>query len=146
MVLIAGHRVVMTAAIKAEWNKHQSRFAQQWLVEMKRQRGRIAEIEPSIHRTMRNAIETEGAAQSEQQRQAMRKDCLLVEAALSTDQRVISLDERVRALFSRLSSHVSDLQMIVWINPAVPEEEPITWLQEGAKHELRRCIRSEQER
>jgi hypothetical protein len=47
----------------------------------------------------------------------MRKDLLLVEAAIATDERIISLDDKVQALFSTESKEISDLRNIVWINP-----------------------------
>ena len=47
----------------------------------------------------------------------MRKDFLLVEAAIATDERIISLDDKVKALFSAESKKILELRNIVWINP-----------------------------
>jgi hypothetical protein len=50
------------------------------------------------------------------------KDCHLVEAALATDCRVASLDERARGHFATLAAAIEALRVIVWVNPATARE------------------------
>jgi len=71
---------------------------------------------------------------------AMRKDFHLLEAALATDQNIVSLDEIVRALFDRAAVSVVALKNIVWVNPDKPSEEPIVWLEKNAKPERKRML------
>ncbi len=71
---------------------------------------------------------------------AMRKDYHLLEAALATDQNVISLDEIVRALFDTAAVSVVALKNIVWVNPDKATEEPIAWLEKNAKPERKRML------
>ena len=71
---------------------------------------------------------------------AMRKDYHLLEAAIVTDQNVISLDEIVRGLFDRAAVSVVALKNIVWVNPDRDAEEPIGWLNKNAKPERKRML------
>lgn len=68
----------------------------------------------------------------------MFKDILLIEAALATDQTIISLDETVRQLFANLAPEIRDLRTIVWANPEL--EDLRTWLAEGASPERARML------
>ncbi len=54
---------------------------------------------------------------SNKDKSAMIKDMLLVEAAIATDERIIALDDRVKALFSEESKRIAELRGLVWINP-----------------------------
>jgi hypothetical protein len=71
---------------------------------------------------------------------AEKRQPFLIEAAKTTDETVISLDETVRNLFISAARHVGELRTIVWINPDKTEEQPITWLENGAKHEKKRSL------
>ncbi len=73
--------------------------------------------------------------------EAMEKDFHLLQAALETDQTVISLDETVRGLFKRTSQQVGEIRDIIWVNPdRTEEEQPIAWLQNGAPSEPHRRL------
>ncbi len=87
---------------------------------------------------LRNRIED--VASSKKDRDAMLKDCLLIEAALATDQTIISLDEIVRELFALASPRVRELREIVWVNPDNVDEQPVKWLGRGAKPERKRKL------
>ncbi len=62
----------------------------------------------------------------------MMKDVHLIEAALATGMRVVALDEIVRACFRATSASVPRLRSVCWMNPDIPEEDPLGWLQAGA--------------
>ncbi|MGK4002051.1 hypothetical protein WMF31_05465 [Sorangium sp. So ce1036] len=79
---------------------------------------------------LRDAIE--GASATERDRRAMLKDVHLIEAAQATDHIVVSLDERVRALFSETSARVSAMKSVVWANPGREAEACSRWLEDGA--------------
>jgi hypothetical protein len=133
------HKLVMTTDIKAEWDKHQSRFATQWLSQMV---GRkllqaipIPEIDQEIWRPIENMAETD------KERAAMVKDILLLEAALATDQRIVSLDEKTaRRYFKEAAQKIEKLRPLIWVNPNKPEEDAIVWLQDGAPAEEKRTL------
>ncbi|MDE2992928.1 MAG: hypothetical protein OXU67_03510 [Chloroflexota bacterium] len=73
---------------------------------------------------------------SADERQELLDDLLLIEAALTTDRTVASLDERVRELFRQAANRVGELRRIVWVNPEREpereEDDPILWLKRGA--------------
>ena len=72
----------------------------------------------------------------------MRKDFLLVEAALVTDKIVVSRDDTVRELFSLTAHSVGELRSIAWVNPEKEEETLIPWLAKGAKSGRERLLSS----
>ena len=84
--------------------------------------------------------EIERTATGERDLEALRKDFHLLQVALATDQNIISLDETIRGLFSRASQQVGEIRHIIWVNPDRTEEEPITWLQNGAPSEAHRQL------
>lgn len=135
--LETGHRVVMTPAISAEWRSHQSRFARQWLVSMTA-RKKVYRLDSVTDKKLRHTLGQ--ASTSKKDREAMLKDCLLVEAAIVTDRSIISLDETVRSLFSGMAQELRTLRRIVWINPDREDEQPILWLKNGAKLERKRFL------
>ena len=63
----------------------------------------------------------------------MIKDCLLIELALETDKIIVSLDETAREAFRKASQSVADLRNICWVNPVLPEEKGLEWLENNAE-------------
>lgn len=132
------HRIVMTPDIKEEWNKHQSIFASRWRSSMVA-KGKM-EYRSDIMLDDELWSKVEDFANFDNQREAMIKDIRLIEAALATDKIVISLDDKVRNLFSKAAEQVDELKDIVWVNPAKPEEKAIEWLEKGAEAEIERKL------
>lgn len=134
----SSHHVVMTPELSEEWNKHQSIFAARWLKSMIA-RKRFAYVMLSQNRTLSDEIER--TAVGERDIEALQKDFHLLQAALATDQTVISLDETVRGLFKRASQQVGEIRDIIWVNPdKTTEEQPIAWLQNGTPPEAHRQL------
>ena len=132
------HRVVMTRKISDEWKRHRSRFAFEWRVSMDARR-KIDRINPPEDQTLQDKITT--TTSDENEIEVMEKDFHLLQAALATDQTVISLDETVRQLFKRTTQQVGEIQHIIWVNPdQTAEERPIAWLQNGAPPEAHRRL------
>ncbi len=127
----------MPPKLKDEWDAHKSLFARTWLTAMA-SRGRVIfdEVPPSGR--MRREIEN--AAANQRDVAALRKDFHLVEAAIATDRTVISLDETVRQLFKAAARGVAAVKKVVWVNPTVTTEQPISWLKNGAKPENARML------
>ena len=137
-VLLLSHRIVMTEKINNEWKNHQSRFARRWRVSMDA-RNKIDRINPPENEELRDKVT--GTAGNEGEIEAMQKDFHLLQAALVTDQTIISLDETVRQLFKQASQQVGEIRNIIWVNPdRTTEEQPITWLQNGAPPESHRQL------
>ncbi len=84
------------------------------------------------HKVIARASDTEQAA--------MLKDFHLLEMAMSTDEIVISLDDRVHALFARACLHAGEIGTIIWVHP--DEEDILNWLEDGAKLQQEKQLRN----
>ena len=132
------HRVVMTREISDEWKRHRSGFAFEWRVSMNARR-RAVDIDPPEDEELQDKVTN--TASDEDEIEVMEKDFHLLQAALATDQTVISLDETVRGLFKQASQQVGEIRGIIWVNPDhTTEEQPIAWLQNGAPPEPHRQL------
>lgn len=141
-VLVVCHRVVLTPDLLEEWNNHAARFARTWLRRMfGRRKVEVIQANPILGLEGRTC----NTAQTDQQRAAIQKDMRLVHAALTTDKRIISQDDTMRALLARASEHVHELQTIVWVNPANAADNSLEWLKVGAPEEGTRRLDSHQE-
>jgi hypothetical protein len=136
-VRATAHRVVMTRDIFAEWKNHRSRLAHVWQRSMVAKR-RIIFLEVAPNTKLRHKVGT--LPISKRGCEAMLKDIHLIEAALVTDRTAISLDEAVRKLFSTAAISVRELRPVVWVNPANPSEEAVTWLNDGARPQKQRKL------
>ncbi len=137
-VLSLSHRMVMTEQINNEWKNHQSRFARRWRVSMDA-RKKIDRIDPPENAELQAKVTT--TTNNENEIEALQKDFHLLQAALLTDQTIISLDETVRQLFKRASQQVGEIRRIIWVNPdRTAEEQPTAWLQNGAPSEPHRQL------
>ena len=134
------HHVVMTPELSEEWETNQSKFAATWLRSMIA-RKRFDYEDPPVNQALCDEIE--GTATSENEIEDMQKDFHLLEAALVTDQTIISLDETIRRLFAHATQGVGEIRDLVWVNPErMEEEEPLVWLENGAPPEDRRKLRA----
>ena len=139
-VLLLCHSVVMTPEIRDEWKMRRSDFARRWRKSMYA-RKKVCRIDSPADEELRNKIKQ--TATSETEIDDMQKDCHLLEAALATDQTVVSLDGNARQYFAGASQRVGEIRDIVWVNPERMEEEaPIVWLQNGAPPEEHRKLRT----
>ena len=120
-----------------EWKEHQSDFASKWLAKMigARRFGFVGDVENVV---LRERICTTSDKKTDQQ--AMAKDGLLLEAALATDQRIVSLDESVRNLFRNAAKTIREITTIVWVNPDKEEENVIAWLENGVPADEKRQL------
>jgi hypothetical protein len=138
-VLDICHRVAMTRDIRDEWDKHQSKFAIRWLKTMVAKKKLVC-IEVPIDDQLWKKIED--SVDLDKDRYEMVKDLRLLEAAIATDKTIISLDNKVRKLFKRAASEAVELESIVWVNPGIPEEKVISWLENGANTESDRLLKN----
>ena len=139
-VLSLSHSVVMTPEISNEWKRHRSGFARRWRVSMDA-RKKVYRVNAPADEELRDKIEK--TATRENEVEDMQKDFHLLEAALVTDQTIVSLGEIIRGCFARAAQYVGEIQHIVWVNPNhTEEEEPLDWLQNGAPPEDHRKLRA----
>ncbi len=133
------HSVVMTKEIRAEWDKHQSRFALTWLRQMVARKQFKAIPLPELDQDIWKPIES--LAKTDKERAAMTKDILLLEAAIATDRRIASLDENTaRKYFTEAAKEIVKLQQLVWVNPSQEKENPIEWLKNDAPADAERTL------
>lgn len=139
-VLVICHRIAMTPEIRREWDEHQSRFAREWLRRMIAKR-KLCPLKNLVS-DKRLWTTLENIAQTDQQRAQIVKDIHLLEAALASDKIVISLDENTaHKFFDKAAQTIIELQKITWVNPdRIEEEEPISWLKNGAKPDKNRLL------
>jgi hypothetical protein len=123
----AGLHAAMSEPLDEEWLRHASTFARKWLVQMfsrKRVR-RLASI--PLHVGLRRVLPT---LPDEGIQRAIEKDLHLIELALVTDRRIISLDERMRVHLGNLTPRVNVLSRVHWANPRL--DACLVWLRTGA--------------
>jgi hypothetical protein len=147
-VLQISHRVVVTRAIEAEWNRHNSRYALAWRAKME-EKERFVFILKLENAELRDRIYLADVLLeniTDNQRMEVKKDIHLIEAALATDKIVVSLDDNTaRRFFTKAAKEVeelSELKAIAWVNPDKPEEKPIEWLKKGANLDPERLLGS----
>lgn len=119
----------MTSAIQEEWDEHQSGFARKWRRSMVAKK-KLVVLNPLKRKDIRQYIK--GQNVSDNKKNAMLKDCHLIDAALASDYRVISLDDTVKNLFSATTGNIDDLRTILWVNPAHDYVKVIGWLKDSA--------------
>ena len=137
-VLTICHRMVLTDDIKEEWDKHQSIYAKKWRSSMVAKRKVEYRSEVNCNQTLRDKLDK--VAESDKPREAMWKDCHLLEAAIATDKIIISLDEKARTPFDKAAKSIKELHEIMWVNPNKSEENALIWLESGAAKEKQRQL------
>jgi predicted nucleic acid-binding protein len=131
------HRIVMTPEVREEWKKHRSNFSASWLASMTA-RKKVEVCNPDVDAAMADKLRQ--AQLTEKDEAAIRKDARLLEAALAADSAVASLDEEVRSLLKGVSKQWVRIKPVVWVNPASPQEEAVSWLSAGAPMEKQRTL------
>jgi hypothetical protein len=126
IVLKAGHFLVVTPDLLAEWKKHRSQFAADWLVQMyaRKRVVRLNEL-PTITEKLQKLRHI-----SDDARAAMLKDCLLIDAALASDKTILSLDSTVRDYFAGACITLGEIKLVIWRHPDEPNI--LIWLENGA--------------
>jgi hypothetical protein len=135
-VLNICHCMAMTPDIQEEWNRHQSRFARRWRTLMMA-RKKIESVDIGPHFSLKKRIEREIGKKYLVE---VEKDRRLIEAAIATEQRVVSLDDLVREILRDHSAKLSEVQSICWVNPCTPDEQAVAWLESGAPAERTRML------
>ncbi|MFO8071843.1 MAG: hypothetical protein R6V85_08210 [Polyangia bacterium] len=128
--------VVMTSDVWKEWSKvdsqtgrrHMSSYASKWLTAMTARKLRLDVQPPPTSERLLAAIRED--LETEKKRTAVSKDVLVVDAALASDCRVLSLDDKVRLALRDLCSSFGGIAKIHWLSPT--QKECIPWLENEA--------------
>ena len=134
------HQVVMTDDIRSEWKKHQSRYSLTWLSAMQ-SRGRVINVSTSAddEKDLADRLDASTLV-TDAQKDAARKDMLLLLAALKTDKLVSSRDDVVRAIFAVLCAELAKIASVNWVNPVVESEMAVEWIKAGARADVERSL------
>ncbi len=136
--------VVMSTELRREWKDHASKRSKKWLGQMTK-RDRVLDIRNArneeFREKMRNTAEdvTPKAAKAKHMRD-MKKDYHLLEAALVSDMAVLSCEKVCRELYQQAAKTVAEIQPILWVNPDLPGDDAVAWLQRGAPNEKKRRL------
>jgi len=123
-VLKICHRFVLSLDLSEEWKRHRSQYAAEWLKGMYA-RKKVFPVTLPEDAGLAEAILQTG--QTAVEKEALRKDLFLVEAALAADGIIVSRDDEARRLFRQAATQVGKLREIVWINPNDPDV--MSWLE-----------------
>ncbi|HUR60972.1 MAG TPA: hypothetical protein VM286_01230 [Candidatus Thermoplasmatota archaeon] len=129
--------LVTCPQLRQEWRIHASRFSKSWLVEMT-SRERLFHLEETIHPAIRARIEH--LVLDETIKTAMKKDVHLLETAISTDFRVISLERKCREWFIQYCCQIGEVAAIAWANPMRAHDNTTEWIAAGLPHEAWRQL------
>jgi hypothetical protein len=123
----SSYGVVMTEDTESEWKEYSSEFTHTWRCEMTK-KGRLEIISnPKADLDIRNSIEP--LAKTDQERAEINKDILLLEAALATDKRIVSLDENATyKYYTANKSSIVKFQQLIWVNPINIKKDSTEWL------------------
>lgn len=132
------HSVVVTIELNQEWKDHASKYAKQWMSQMRR-RSRVVAVKE--HHVDELWSHFEDCIKGSRNKAEAIKDLHLLEAALLKDQRIVSLDENTaRKFYTKAASELTLISSIVWVNPDKSEETPLLWLAAGAPAEPQRML------
>ncbi|MEX0716424.1 MAG: hypothetical protein WD066_07555 [Planctomycetaceae bacterium] len=133
------HHLATSREVFDEYREHQSRFFKKWLRSMF-SRKLHARVEPGSVEDIRTALEQLDVLSRD--RQATIKDLHVVATAFEADRLVASMDETARRCFSAATVTAARLKEIAWVNPTLEADEPVEWLEAGAKNEHFRRLES----
>jgi hypothetical protein len=116
------HRVAVTPEIRDEWDRHMSRFSRKW------RRSMAARRKPLQPVTATDLV-LDMAGLSENECVAIEKDRCLLEAAVSADRIIVTLDDALRSILAKTPQNAQLLASITWVNPVKDGAEALERLQ-----------------
>lgn len=139
-------RFINTMELKAERDRHASRFASRWFSSMVATRRVIRLDDPTDSGLRANLVHCaeHRAINSDQESNlvmALTKDACLIEASRACEAAPIcALDDRMRVHLRACVDWVPEIKGVVWVNPANENETPLAWLDAGAPKEPARML------
>lgn len=104
------HRVAVTPAILAEWNRHMSRFTRKW------QRSMAARRKP-LEFVAVAGVGVDTTKYDQADREQVEKDACLLEAALAADHVIVTRDDALKLALEKRPDGKALSKSITWINP-----------------------------
>lgn len=134
-----GHRLVFNTALRAEWDKHASRFSTFVRVWMLQHRRTVFVPDDAFSTVVRvSALGLESVFD----REAFLKDSHVTAGALASDGIILSNESRLRHYLTLLSIREERFSGIIWGNPREEGAECADWIARGAPEEPSRKIYS----
>lgn len=131
-----GHNIALSVEINNEYeNTMLSRFGSKWLAKMINI-GRTSDFGDVRDEGFRTRLLASSASQDT--RDIMEKDVHLVEASISGDEIVLSVETRCRREFWSAAATIVELESIMWVSPCISNEDGILWIEHGAQRESER--------
>ena len=133
--------IVLSPEIRREFNRTPfSPLANTWRQMMDSQ-DRFYPLSDSINEDLRRKVRNLKSHQmNDHDKEAMLKDIRYIEAALSTDQRILSRDDEARGCFKRSVRFIPKMMEIMWSNPILPKDDTENWLKNCAPIEEQRQL------
>lgn len=133
------HRIFISEKLRVQYDNHKTRFSSKWQVEMISKRKNLNEDNKpiiDIDELRKELLSLE--IFTEEEKDKIEKDILLLGCALSTDKIIISNDDNILRKLVRAckeSNYIaSKIGKIHWINPTQESESSLKkWLKLGAK-------------
>jgi hypothetical protein len=133
LILSLCHKIVITDKLGEEHRRRNFPvWLRRWLVKMSDNGKLIKEVDLQTDRPkdLTHAINNSQLSASAKAR--MLKDEHLLDAALWTDKRILSMDNTVFNDFRELSNTVKKIGKILWLNPEIQTQECFSWLEASA--------------
>ena len=141
VVLKVCHKVILSRDTEEEWqnvallirgraDELRIRFLVDWMLAMQR-RGKLVRSQVDHDKALRSKINHLGLPESS--RQEIVQDLHLVEAALSSDQIVVSRDDSVQVLLRGITGNCREIRKVIWCNPVTLGDDALDWLRKGAR-------------
>ena len=143
-----GFGVISSPELKAERDRHESRYASRWFSSMVAAKRMVYVSDPTdpILRAHLDECADQCADNADQETnltKALAKDACLIEASNACDKApVSSLDDRMREHLRNCAPWVPEIRGVVWVNPTNADETPLEWLDAGAPKEPARMLAS----
>lgn len=125
-----GHRLVQTPALKQEHDKHQSRLAKQWRGSMVSRKQWVPK-RPSEDTSLREHLVKAQSETAPKDEVAVIKDAHLLEAAASSDLRIVSRDTTAKQLFQKGCPLPEPYGRIQWADATLNPDETLLWIKQG---------------
>lgn len=125
----AGHRMVQCAPLKAEHDRHQSRYSSLWRTSMVTRKQWIHwkyEEDTALRETLVAALPANAFGQE----RAVLKDAHLLETAAATDNRIVSKDATARNFFRLACPNLGVHRSILWGDLTGASSTVIRWVED----------------
>jgi hypothetical protein len=127
------HEAVVYPALEDEYRRQEnmSRFFLRFRGDMRARRQiRVLDADPPPYADIRVAMRKRIPREAHP---VVKKDLHLVGAAMATDERILSDDDKVRAHFETIAAEVSTLARVHWVNPS--DLACLPWLSHDAPNQ-----------